>query len=366
MPRSAVAEWFGSFVPHPSAPQWQERVRRCLGALLGIAFTGAATHFVFGSQSDIPMLVAPMGASTVLLFGASDSPLAQPWSIIGGNLVSATVGVACAQWIAGPVAAASVSIALAICGMFLCRCVHPPSGAVALTAVLGGPAVHALGFRFVAAPIAFQSATLLSLALVFHALTGHRYPRAAASLYAVDTRAAVQTPPRSAQAHASNASRSDEPDKSFDELTCEDIMSAPAQAVLASMQRNDALDLLKWRGATMLPVVDAMHRVIGTVTQHDLADQPERRLPRAWFDLRRASRKRSAMFEETVEAAMAAGVRAVHHATPIVDLVPMFTARMHHPVAVLDESERLVGMVTHADMIRGLLRQASTSRRASA
>ncbi|ONQ60359.1 HPP family protein, partial [Burkholderia cenocepacia] len=56
------------------------------------------------------------------------------------------------------------------------RCVHPPSGAVALTAVVGGPAIHALGFGFVLQPIALQSAILLSAALVYHALTGHRYP----------------------------------------------------------------------------------------------------------------------------------------------------------------------------------------------
>ena len=68
---------------------WQERLRSCLGALLGIAFTGALTHFLLGSSGNIPMLVAPMGASAVLLFAVPASPLAQPWSIMGGKLVSA-------------------------------------------------------------------------------------------------------------------------------------------------------------------------------------------------------------------------------------------------------------------------------------
>jgi CBS domain-containing membrane protein len=137
-------------------------------------------EWLIGSGANIPWLVAPMGASAVLLFAVPASPLAQPWSIIGGNLVSAIVGVACARCIADPFHAAAVAVALAICFMFALRCVHPPSGAVALTAVLGGPAVHALGFGFVLEPIAIQSVVLLISAIVFHALTGHRYPHALA------------------------------------------------------------------------------------------------------------------------------------------------------------------------------------------
>jgi len=175
----AVIRWFSSFIPSPIAVRWPERLRSCLGALLGIAFTGGTMHILLGPAASIPLLVAPMGASAVLLFAVPASPLAQPWSIIGGNLVSATVGVACAGWIADPVGAAALAVALAICLMFALRCVHPPSGAVALTAVLGGPTVHALGYRFVAEPIAMQSAALLVAAIVYHAVTGHRYPHVA-------------------------------------------------------------------------------------------------------------------------------------------------------------------------------------------
>lgn len=124
----------------------------------------------------MPWLVAPMGASAVLLFAVPSSPLAQPWSIMGGNLVSAIVGVASAKLIADPIHAAAIAIAFSIALMFALRCVHPPSGAVALTAVLGGPSIHALGFEFVLAPIAIQSFLLLASAIVYHALTRHPYP----------------------------------------------------------------------------------------------------------------------------------------------------------------------------------------------
>src|SRR5580693_7915684 len=190
----AVIRWFSSFIPSPIAVRWPERLRSCLGALLGIAFTGGTMHVLLGPAASIPLLVAPMGASAVLLFAVPASPLAQPWSIIGGNIVSAVIGVACATWITNPIHAAPVAVALSIGAMFVFRCMHPPSGAVALTAVLGGPAVHALGFEFVFAPIAAQSFALLGVAIVFHAATGHRYPHAAHSAKETGVRSPAASP----------------------------------------------------------------------------------------------------------------------------------------------------------------------------
>ncbi|NYH20222.1 CBS domain-containing membrane protein [Paraburkholderia bryophila] len=175
---SVALRWLASFIPAPVSVRWQERARSCLGALVGIAFTSGSMRLLLGPAANIPLLVAPMGASAVLLFAVPASPLAQPWSLIGGNLVSAAIGVTCANLIGDPTLAAALAVALSICGMFALRCVHPPSGAVALTAVLGGPAIHALGYRFVLEPIAIQSAALLAAALVYHAATGHRYPHA--------------------------------------------------------------------------------------------------------------------------------------------------------------------------------------------
>lgn len=357
MPRTAIIEWLTSFVPHPAAPPWRERVRRCVGALFGIALTGLATHAMFGAAGDIPMLVAPMGASAVLLFGVSESPLAQPWSILGGNFVSALVGVACARWIDSTVMAASLAVALAIGAMFLCRCVHPPSGAVALTAVLGGPAVRALGFDFVLAPIAFQSLALVCAALAFHALTGQRYPRGAfrtAPAANKNTNAKAGTLPGLEPIEA--------PLKSFEQLTCEDVMSTQCQAVPATMATHAARDIFRRHRATTLPVVDAMDRVVGMVAHHALDDAK----PSAWMKLRRAFANESARGKETVEAVMAAGVHAVHRATPLAQLVPIFTDPEHawHDVPVMDDARHLVGVVHHSDMIRWLHRHAGAAQSA--
>jgi CBS domain-containing membrane protein len=108
----------------PIAASRRERIKSCIGALIGLFLTEwICRHFLQGFN---PWFVAPMGASAVLLFAVPASPLAQPWSIIGGNLVAATVGVACARWIPEPGLAAGVAVAVAIALMFqLAACTRP-------------------------------------------------------------------------------------------------------------------------------------------------------------------------------------------------------------------------------------------------
>lgn len=162
--------------PAPLHLSLREIMRAALGALLGIGLTAALCTWALGLSADIPLLIAPMGASAVLLFAAPASPLAQPWSLIGGNLVASLVGVTCAAFIGNEIIAAAVAVAVAIALMLALRCLHPPSGAVALTAVLGGPSIHAAGYAFVLDPVLLNSVVLLGVALVFHSFSRHRYP----------------------------------------------------------------------------------------------------------------------------------------------------------------------------------------------
>ena len=175
--------WIQRFIPHAVTIGHTERLRACVGALLGLTIAGALMHVLPGSPTSLPLLAAPMGASAVLVFAVPSSPLAQPWSVIGGNTVGATVGVTLALLIHDPALAGALAVALTIALMFALRCVHPPSGAVALTAAFGSPlsgtAVHSLGYHFVITPIALQSVMLVCLGLIYHMVTGHRYPHAA-------------------------------------------------------------------------------------------------------------------------------------------------------------------------------------------
>lgn len=375
--RRTLRQWLHSFIPHPMTLGWRERLRSCAGALVGIATVGVTMRVLPGVPGLVPLLVAPMGASAVLLFAVPASPLAQPWSIIGGNLVAATVGVACAQWIADPVTAAAVAIACAIGGMFALRCVHPPSGAVALTAVVGGPAIHALGFGFVLEPIALQSAILLSAALVYHALTGHRYPHGSARADAKPQGAAA--PARGGftreDLDAVLKRRSEwldvDPDdleallretemqayaRTFGQLTCADLMTKNAVSVAPSTSVTAALTLLDRHRVKALPVLDGDGRLTGIVTRADLTRQLRRPTP-LWQRLSARLPEAFGGQPASVATVMTREVASVPQTMPLTALVPLFTHSGHHHIPVVDASRRLVGIITQTDLVTGLHRQ---------
>ena len=144
------------------------RLRASLGALIGLLATGLIGRVALGDADTLPLLLAPMGASAVLLFAVPGSPLARPWPMIGGNVLSAVVGVTCATMVPEPNVAAALAGGLSIALMMTAGCLHPPGGAVALTAVLGGPSVQAAGFGFAIWPVGLSTVLLLSIALVFN------------------------------------------------------------------------------------------------------------------------------------------------------------------------------------------------------
>jgi CBS domain-containing membrane protein len=164
------------FAPLLAGARFPDRLMACLGALLGIALTSLVSASLPLGLHNLPLLVAPIGASAVLLFAIPASPLAQPWPIIGGNTISALVGVCMVRLVPDQVIAAGLAVACAILVMSLLRCLHPPGGAAALTTVIGGPAIVAAGFSFPFVPIALNSALLVGLGWTFHKFSQHSYP----------------------------------------------------------------------------------------------------------------------------------------------------------------------------------------------
>ena len=161
------------FSPILAGATISERLIACAGAFAAIALT-AATGLVFPAPS--PLVVAPIGASAVLIFAVPTSPLAQPWPVIGGNVISACVGL-CVAWAVPDVTlAAALAVALAIAVMSVTRSLHPPGGAVALTAALGGSAVAKWGYLFPLIPVGVNSLALVALGVAFHALSRRSYP----------------------------------------------------------------------------------------------------------------------------------------------------------------------------------------------
>ena len=165
------------FHPLLAGATLKDRMVACLGALIGVGLTGVVARMVLGHDAILTlMLAAPMGASAVLLFAVPASPLAQPWPIIGGNTISALLGVIMARVIPDPMIAGAFAVAFAIAFMSMLRCLHPPGGAVALTAVIGGAAVQEQGFLYALSPVAIDCLLLVAAGWAFHRLSGHSYP----------------------------------------------------------------------------------------------------------------------------------------------------------------------------------------------
>ena len=153
-----------------------EKLISACGGFIGILLVVILSNWLMGAAQAV-YIIPSMGASAVLLFAAPHSPLAQPWNVFGGHLVSALAGVICAQFIPLPGVAAAASVGLAIGAMYYLRCIHPPGGATALAAVIGGAQIQALGFEYLLTPVLVNTLTILSVALLFNYLfKWRRYP----------------------------------------------------------------------------------------------------------------------------------------------------------------------------------------------
>ena len=153
-----------------------EKLASALGAFLGILLVFySSTYFLQGTSSYL--IVASMGASAVLLFAVPHGPLSQPWSLIGGHLISAVIGVSCAKYIPDVFIAAPLAVGIAVGAMYYLHCIHPPGGATALSAVVGGNAVHELGYQFILTPVLVNVIAIISVAISFNYLfKWRRYP----------------------------------------------------------------------------------------------------------------------------------------------------------------------------------------------
>lgn len=378
------------YFPEPVTVDGREKARSIFGAMIGIFITGASGLLIIGSGTAQPWLVAPMGASAVLLFAAPTSPLAQPWSVFGGNLVSAVVGVTCAKLIGNPLAAASIAVGFAIAMMFTLRCIHPPGGAVALVMALSGPAAAGSSYWFMVSPIALNSFLLVTAAIIYNNLCGRRYPYlktehgnqhqtadalpterlgvTSADLDAVlkqynqvldISHAELEEILLRAEAHAYQ--------RRFGQVTCDDIMSRDIVKVEFGTTLQDAWRLLREHKLRALPVVNRFNRVIGIVTLHDFVKQLQFEAIDGFSDkLRRMLKPTPHIHSEKPEVVgqiMTTAVRTAAFNQSILDLVPLFSDSGLHHLPIVDHNQRLVGMLTQSDVVAALYRSQFGSAR---
>lgn len=135
-----------------------------IGAFIATLCASFFSYSILEAEQS-PMILASTGASAMLIFGLPHSPVSHPWNLVGGHLVSALVGVSCYKLIDNNIIASSVAIGVAMQLMVWLRCMHPPGGATAVTAVIGGDIVYELGYAFIILPVFFNSIILLSFAM---------------------------------------------------------------------------------------------------------------------------------------------------------------------------------------------------------
>ena len=153
-----------------------EKFVSALGGFLGILLIAVITYQITGVEGAV-VIVPSMGASAVLLFAVPHGKLSQPWALIGGHIVSALIGVICFKLVTDTFLAASLAVGIAIACMHMLNCIHPPGGATALAAVIGGPAIHELGFDYVLIPIFVNTLVIFLVAVGFNAFfPWRRYP----------------------------------------------------------------------------------------------------------------------------------------------------------------------------------------------
>ncbi|SIQ11463.1 HPP family protein [Maribacter ulvicola] len=157
---------------------FKEQFWSFLGAFIGVFFIAIIQSGYLPDLENV-LLIGSFGASSVLIYGAIESPFAQPRNLIGGQLISAIIGVTIYKlfpdliWVAAPFA-----VATSIIVMQMTKTLHPPGGATALIAVIGTEKIKALGYFYVISPVLIGTAILLITALLFNNISKDRkYPR---------------------------------------------------------------------------------------------------------------------------------------------------------------------------------------------
>lgn len=372
-----------AFLPPPPIAGRAERLRASLGALTGLALCAVLLTYI-GDGHGSAYLIAPMGASAILLFGLPASPMAQPWAVLGGNVLSALVGVACAQSIGAPLVAAPVAVCLAILAMFALRCLHPPGGSVAALAVLGGAAVRDLGYGFAFAPVGLDMLLLVLAAVLFNNLTGRRYPHLKHSPLA-NRHATADPAPTSRLGFTAedldaalqrygqvlDISRDDLETILLDTevravrrrvgaVTCGQVMSRDVLALRPDAGLAEAWRMMVRHRVHALPVLDALGNTIGMVSQGDLLRHGGPVAPASWRDRLRLLLRGAGPV--SVAQIMSASPVTAMEDTPVADLVPLMANTGLHHIPVLDAQRRCVGIVTQSDVVAALFEHALAGR----
>ncbi|MDX3774193.1 HPP family protein [Chromatiaceae bacterium AAb-1] len=361
-----------------SIPLWQ-RLKVALAAFIALFVVTLTSQQLADTTSTI-ILLASMGASSVLLFGLPNSPLAKPWSFAAGHLISALVGICCAHWFSDLALMAAATIGICLFMMYLFECMHPPGGATALVPVIASTE-QLLGYDFLLYPVALNVLVMLAVSLILNRLLLKRpvqkipekfdpvhlhqdfSPLKRLGLQPEDLLSALNSFQTvvdvseqdlekiytQAQLHAYQ--------RKSGEIRCRDIMSADVITVTADTPVAAAWQLLHKHKISMLPITDAQQQLLGVISVADFLKNLH--VPHYWGFLRHLNslllkRGHKKHHKRRVAELMTVKLTVAYEDEHIATLIPLLSDQGLHHIPVLNRQQKLAGIITQSDLIAAL------------
>jgi len=352
--------WLGQLAPALAGSKPRDVVLAGLGAFVGIGASGfLVARGVAGGDGPLihaPLIVAPIGASAVLVFAVPASPLAQPWSVVGGNVLSCLVAIIVSQFVADPFLATGVAVGAAIMAMSLFRCLHPPGGAVALLTALAAHKSVPPDLLFAFLPVGANSVLLVLTGLIFHRFSGHSYPHVPA--------AAPRHPHGTADAPP--ARRGGLTDSDVDAILVEmrESFDIDRDDLVEMMRRLDERTLAQTPGLPRCG--DIMSRDVVTISYDaTVAEAREKMLARRLRCLPAVNRRgvyigmieaRHLIGDAALVAAVMTSAPVARQETPALTFASALASGRAYEVVVVDSDDRILGLITQTDMLAAALR----------
>jgi CBS domain-containing membrane protein len=375
-------KWLKFLTVDPVNLTVKSKVYALIACFCAIFFIALVTH-IFALGPEYPMIVASMGASSVILFFIPNSPLAQPWPFAGGQILSALVGMTCALYINEIASAAATAVGGSVLIMLLFRCLHPPGAATSLAPIMAGPSLTAIGYEFVLQPVALNVIAMLILSIFINRWVfklDYPTPLESKQSYSTSGQQSVNVNP--AAVHSSDIKQAlNELDIFVDmspqnlsdilnkiemhafqrikkDIHCRDIMITGLDTVEFGTYIEDAWKIMYQKKLKAIPVVDRHHRLLGIVTWHDffkgLELTPYENFRDHFRQFIRRTTTLTSSKPEVVGQIMTPNVATLPDNAHIVELIPLMSERGYRQIPIVDPQQRLVGIVFPANLISAL------------
>ncbi len=376
-------KWFKFLTVDPVNLTVKSKIYALFACFCAIFFIALITH-IFALGADYPMIAASMGASSVILFFIPNSPLAQPWPFAGGQILSAIIGMTCALYIDEVASAAATAVGGSILIMLLFRCLHPPGAATSLAPIMSGSTLTSMGYEFVIQPVALNVFAMLILSIFINRWvfklnyptpiepdkpepgsgSGQQNLTINPAVLSSDIEQALSEMDIFVDMSSQNLSDIlNKIEKNVfrrikKDIYCRDIMQTGLDTVEFGDHIEDAWKIMYQKKLKAIPVVDRRHRILGIITWHDFFKGIELTPYENFRDHFRQFIRRSTTLTSTkpevVGQIMTANVATLKEDDHIVELIPLMSTRGYRQIPIVDQQQRLQGIVFPANLIAAL------------